>query len=116
MSDIDELVKKVHKLNIQQRKAVSDLIEAITTIESSEQAKASIGSKRTTNNCFITVNGAALAIGDRVRILNNKKTGKKGDTAIITKFNKRFVALSLTKNKSYTQRDSKNLELIEDEE
>ena len=117
MSDIEELIEKLHSLNIQQRQAVSDLIEAITSNEThtpscDTSVIASRKSGRATNSNFISSNGFPLASGDRVRILNNRKTGKSGDTAIVQKFNKKYVALVLDKNRSYTQRDSKNLELV----
>ena len=119
MSDIDNLIQKIHTLNIQQRKTVSEVIEAITSCESTTVEPKVIPTistkpKRVVNDLFISSNGAALAVGDKVIILNNRKTGKKGDTAVITKFNKKFVALILTRNQSYTQRDAKNLELIQE--
>ena len=120
MSDVEELIRKVQALNIQQRQTVSDLIEAITSNKapipvSSPSVLASRRSNRITNNQFISSKCHPLAIGDKVRILNNRKTGKSGDTATVLKFNKNYVALSLDKNHSYTQRDSKNLDLIEDD-
>lgn len=120
MSDVEELIRKIQALNIQQRRTVSDLIETITSNEthipvSSPSVLVSRRSDRITNNRFISSKGHPLAIGDKVRILNNRKTGKSGDTATVLKFNKKYVALSLDKNRSYTQRDAKNLDLIQDD-
>ena len=119
MSDIEELVKKIESLNLQQRRTISDLIEAITSSDtpgppSSTSAITPRTHNRIVNQRFTSANGFHLAIGDKVVILNNRKTGKVGDTAVILKFNKKFVALSLEKNHSYTQRAAKNLELIQE--
>lgn len=110
MSDIEELVKKIESLNLQQRRTVSDLIESIIANEAPPRSPT-----RITNPLFTSANGFHLAIGDRVVILNNRKTGKAGDTAVVLKFNKKYVALSLEKNQSHTLRDAKYLDLIQED-
>ena len=107
MDDIEDLVKKIRNLSIQQQELVTNLINKISAgnLDTSQPS-------RHCNNNFRSSNGTALAIGDRVRILKNRKTGKYGDTAVIVKFNRTRVAIELEKNKSNTQRASKYLELL----
>ena len=115
MSEIDELIAKTRKLSIHQRQLVLNLIDELTTKQ--DQGRINNRERNTTDresNRFTCSKGRSLKIGDRVLILNNRKTGKRGDTARITKFNKTLVALVLDKNGSYTQRDRNNIEYIEE--
>ena len=105
----DDLIERIKALNINQKELVSKLIDEIT---SDTVKTAPILTNQIVNHNLPTKEGTPLAIGDRVRILNNRKTGKNGDIATIVKFNKIYVAIKLDKNRSHTQRSSKNLELI----
>ena len=109
-----ELIRKIQKLSIRDKHTVIGIVEQLeraagynkgpnTTIEGPNNTK------KETNVTEVF----RFEIGDKVRILNNRKTGKKGDIAHITKFNKKFIALKLDKNNSYPQRESKNIEFIE---
>ena len=107
MDDIEELVQKIYSLNIQQQQLVTDLVDEI-----SASNQLSPQPPRHCNNNFRSSNGTSLTIGDKVKILSSRKTGKYGDTAVIIKFNKTLVAIELEENKSRTQRASKYLELL----
>lgn len=111
MSGIDDFIQKFNNLNISQQRLVSDLVEEITT-KNEEQNVVPTSVNRRPNHKFISSNNIPLAIGDRVRVLNSRKTGKHGDTAIVKKFNKLYVAIELDSNGSITQRAAKNLELV----
>ena len=104
----NDLVQRIEKLSIHQKQLVSDLIDEITN--NSEDNTDNKERKRIGNPHFVTPNGTALAIGDTVKVLSNRKTGKHGDLATIIKFNKTLVAIQLQKNGSHTQRASKYLE------
>ena len=108
-NDTENLLRKIRELSIEEKQIVSDIIDQLATpANPSRPSEINQGAK----GRAICAKGFVLQIGDRVRILNNRKTGKIGDTARITKFNKKFVALELESNKSYTQRDPKNISSI----
>lgn len=109
MSKIDELVQKIRNLNLQQQQLVANLVDEIAP---SDIPPTRNQVTRTPNSSFVSSNGAALSIGDKVRILNTRKTGKHGDIATIIKFNRTLVAVQLHKNKSHTRRASKYLEPV----
>ena len=116
MSNIDELVQKIRNLNLQQQQLVTNLVDEIASSDTSDTLSTRTQVTqvtRTQNVFFVSSNGAALSIGDKVRVLNTRKTGKHGDIATIVKFNRTLVAIQLRKNKSHTQRASKYLELVQ---
>ena len=115
MPNLDDIVAKLKTLSLDKQHQVEHLIDQLhspvdnninnTTTETSAR-------NETENTNFISSNGIALAIGDRVKILTNRKTGKIGDKAKVIHFNKIFVAVKLDKNSSITRRASKNLKHI----
>ena len=107
--ETENLLRQIRELSIQDKKTVADIVDQLTVPSTSIP----INTNQSTNRRYVTADGIKLEIGDKVQILNNRKTGRIGDTARITKFNKKFVALELEKNKSCTQRDSKNIIFIE---
>ena len=83
MRRIDEVIKKFNTLNIEKQNIVLNIIDEISDPKDNENTsnKASSNAKsdsRASNSNFISADGVALAIGDRVRILNNRKTEKMG--------------------------------------
>ena len=108
MSNIDELIEKTKRLNLHQRQLVANLIDEITNREESAPSRVKVESKD--KDCRFTCSkGHPLKVGDTVCILNNRKTGKRGDLAKITQFNRTLIAQKLEKNGSYTQRDNSNI-------
>ena len=114
MSDTDDLVHRIRNLSINQQQLVHDLVDQLSTTQTKPRKTntKSTEIKTERNKVGISVNGDTLNIGDRVRILNNRKTGKIGDFATVIKFNKKLVSVQLEKNKSHTQRSSKYLQLV----
>ena len=118
MNDINDVIAKLRKLNLEQQEQVAHLINDIS--ESNHKKNQSATRKansheRTTRDAnphFISSNGIALARGDKVRVLSNRKTGKYGDIATVLRFNKTYVAIQLERNRSNTQRAPKYLEYI----
>ena len=113
MSDIDDLIQKIRNLNLQQQQLVTNIVDEIASSNTVPTTHQVARVSRAPNHAFISSNGLALSIGDRVRVLSSRKTGKYGDTATIIKFNKTLVAIELHKNRSQTQRASKYLELLQ---
>ena len=118
MSDINNIVNKLKTLSIDQKDLVSNLIDELnkTNNQSNETKQTTTKSRKTTtarNSQFISSNGINLAVGDTVKILSTRKTGKYGDLAIVRKCNTKYVAVQLKHNHSHTQRAAKNLEFIE---
>ena len=113
MSDTESFIEKFQNLNITQKRLVTDLIEEITSNNQQENTPIQPNQLRVINPKFVSFNGIQLAIGDKVRILNNRKSGKHGDIGTVNKFNKIYVAIKLSKNRSITQRASKHLEHID---
>ena len=107
MDYIEELVHKIWNLNLRQQQLVTNLVNEISSSDIEIQQP-----PRACNTGFISSNSIALAVGDKVRVLGNRKTGKDGDTTLGIKFDKILVAIELEKNKSRTQRTSKYLELL----
>ena len=108
MSDTQDIIERFQDLNINQQLQVANLISSFTTNNQRNSSE-----ERVPNSRFVSSNNVPLAIGDTVRILNNRKTGKQGDLAIVDKFNKLYVAIKLKKNNSIAQRAPKYLEYIE---
>ena len=116
MSDTEDLIRKIQKLSIHQKQIVINLVEDLSTKEnqfqSTERVTTSQDKSKPPSNT--TSNGVKLSTGDKVCILNNRKTGKAGDIVTIIKFNKKYIALQLDRHGSYTHRDHKYLEHIGD--
>ena len=117
MESTEAFIAKFEALSIKQQQLVTEIVDELTenhSIGSKEDNKEHTNAhrriNRSANHNFISSNGIPLAIGDRVKLLSTRKTGKKGDTAEIIKFNKLYVAVKLEKNRSVTQRASKYLE------
>ena len=112
-NNVNELINKFNNLDISKQRIILDLVNNLSTEENQPRSKRQTArTDRIENINFRSNTGIPLAISDRVRILNSRKTGKSGDTAIVVKFNKLYVAVKLEKNGSVTQRSSKNLQLI----
>ena len=114
MDETEDLVRQFEGLNIEQQQLVRDLIREITSNNNNIETNTDHRNQqerpnRTPNDRFISSDGTALAIGDKVQILTTRKTGRYGDTATIIKFNRKYVAVQLDRNNSITQRDSKYL-------
>ena len=120
MDNINEVIDKLQNLKLDQQQLVVKLINEISATNTDTKASASrntsdcIRNERERNPNFKSTNGVSLAIGDRVRVLSNRKTGKQGDLAKVIKFNRIYVAIELERNQSRTQRASKYLEYISD--
>ena len=116
MNEINSIIDKFEKLNIRQQQIVSDLIEELNNqqeTDTDQQIPIRRGNTdRRENHNFISSNGQPLAIGDRVQLLTTRKTGRRGELARVTKFNKLYVAIRLERNDSITQRASKYLKFI----
>ena len=118
MDNINEVISKLHNLKLEQQQLVAKLITEISASNQDYKAPSNRKrndrnkSKRYENPHFISSNGVALAIGDKVRILSNRKTGKYGDLAEVIHFNKKYVAIQVVRNQSNTQRASKYLEFV----
>ena len=117
MPHVDDIIEKFQRLNLEQKHLVEQLIDEIShnpdTLQHTPVTTRHTSEERRGNSSFISANGIALAPGDKVRIITSRKTGKSGDIATITKFNKKFVAVKLDRNGSDTQRASKYLEFIQ---
>jgi len=113
MSNTEEIIRKFRNLNIHQQQLIDDLINEINNTNKeatvNTNTRSSANGDREPNYNFISSNGVALAVSDRVRLLNTRKTGRIGDFATVTKFGKKYVAVELERNGSYTQRASKYL-------
>ena len=120
MDNINEVISKLHNLKLEQQQLVAKLITEISASNQDYKAPSNRKrndrnkSKRYENPHFISSNGVALAIGDKVRVFSNRKTGRYGDLAKVTQFNRTYVAIQLDRNKSNTQRAAKYLEHITD--
>ena len=118
MENINDVITKLRNLNLDQQQLVAQLITEISatnttnTPSSTQNSDKHFSNKRNANPHFISSNGVALAIGDKVRILSNRKTGKYGDLAEVIHFNKKYVAIQVVRNQSNTQRASKYLEFV----
>ena len=117
MNNIDEVIKKLRKLNVDQQTIIASVIDEFDNKH--KQRSHSINSGYTHGDKqqqghpdFISSNGKTLTIGDSVTILSNAKTGKQGDIATILRFNKQYVTIRLHRNRSTTQRAASNLKLI----
>ena len=118
MSNINDLVTKLQRLNLEQQHLVENIIDELNSSHNIDQqdrnnTATATQKHRESNNEFISSNRNTLAIGDTVKILNTRKTAKQGDIAKILKFNKKYVAVQLKRNKSHTQRLAKYLELVD---
>ena len=111
MSDTDDLVHRIRNLSINQHQLVQELVDQLSTTQTQSRIT-NTAEIQTEKQKFISANGVVLSIGDRVRVLNNRKTGKIGDFATVIKFNKTFVSVQLEKNRSRTQQASKYLQLV----
>ena len=100
--------------SLQQKQLLTNLIDELSTTSDENKNTQPIDNHNHNNSKFRSSNGFGLKVGDQVKISNRAKTGHYGDLARVIKFNKKFVALELEKNQSYTQRASKNLELLQE--
>ena len=116
MDQTEELIKKLQNLSIEQQQLVNELIDELSNKSKNKSPPkvSSINSNLAISKSALRTssNGVLLKIGDKVRILNNRKTGKVGDLATVLKFNKKYIALQLDRNGSHTQRDPKHLEFV----
>ena len=110
MEDIAVFVAKFQKLNINQQQLVVNIVDKIAENQSNDKGgdfeiinDNSTNQTRIVNHNFIGSEGTPLAIGDQVEILTSRKTGRKGVTAQIMKFNKTYVTIKLEKNRNETQ-------------
>ena len=113
MRDISSIIEKFNNLNIEQQQLVSNIIEEITV--SNQNHTNVTNTPRTANHGFISNNNISLSIGDKVKLRTSGKTGKRGNTARVHKFNKLYVAIKLENNGSITQRAARKLEYITEE-
>ena len=120
--NIDDLIQRIHQLDINQKRIISELVdELVDEDRSASTARGAavapnIGIRtqpRRQNHNFISGNGTPLAIGDRVEILTTRKVGRAGDIAEVQKFNKKYVAVTILASGRSTQRDAKYLDFIE---
>ena len=119
--EIDQLISRISKLDLNQQRIISELVDELTEDNSAEKRRAhSIGPNvgvhsqpRIPNHNFISEDGIPLAVGDRVEIQTTRTVGKYGDIAEVTKFNKSYIAISVLRNGRNTQRASKYLKFVE---
>ena len=117
-NNINQIVTKLKQLDLNQQKLIEALIDEINTKgtsipETHKVATTHIkASTRKPNGKFTSANGIDLSVGDTVRVLNNRKSGKNGDIATIVQFNKQLVAIELQKNQTITRRASKYLDFV----
>lgn len=133
----EDIIARLQNLTIHQRRIIREIIEELegntppsaeretqdqqgTAAPIREARDSTLGPNsgirrlaRQPNFAFISSDGTALALGDRVRILTTRRTGRAGDIAVITQFNRSYVAIKLLRNDSPTQRASFNLVFIE---
>ena len=117
MNEAEELLQQFQNLSITQRQLVKDIVQELSNNnENNDEAYTDIQERvqtRIPREDFVSADGTPLAIGDKVQILSTRKTGRYGDTATVIKFNKKYVAVELDRNRSITQRDSKYLRYIQ---
>lgn len=126
----DELITNLSKLTIHQRRLISEVVVELlqqdeqqesTTAQVTNDSRGStlgpnLGSRRlprAPNHQFVDTNSVPLSIGDRVEILNSRRTGKTGDIGEVTRFNRTFVAFRVARTGSIGQRASFNLRFLE---
>ena len=119
--DLDQLISRISKLDINQQRIISELVDELAedsknggtrghTIAPNTGARAR---PRVPNYNFVSKDGTPLAVGDRVQIQTSRKTGKYGDIAEVTQFNKSYVAITILDTGASTQRASKYLQFLE---
>ena len=110
MENEDKLIEKFRNLNIQQQRIILNLVDEFAETPSNDTnviERTRESKRKPIATQFRSVDGTEINIGDTVKILNDRKTGKTGDTGTVLKFNKKFVAIRLHKNRSFTQRAGK---------
>ena len=123
MTDLEDLISKISTLSINQQRIVAEVVDEIRQ-ENANSGAAIRGTEigpntgvrllpREPNQKFISSNKVKLAIGDRVEVLTTRKTGREGDIAEVTVFNRLYVGIRLLGNGAKTQRASKYLRFIE---
>lgn len=134
MENEQDLINSIKRLSINQQRIIREVVEElaqqedatirVSTPPPSTAASAGRGTSlgpntgirrlpRAPNYQFVDNTGTALALGDRVKILNTRRTGRIGDIAEITSFNKVFVAFRVRRTGTIGQRSSFNLQYIE---
>ena len=125
MSDkVNGLIERIQKLDLNQRRIINELIDELADEPQNRSNRAVRGTAvaanvgirtqpRVPNHNYISANGVPLSIGDRVEIKTSRKVGRSGDIAEVSKFNKKYVAITVLSSGRSTQRDSKYLDFIE---
>lgn len=131
MEDEQELIQSLRQLSINQQRLIKEVVAQLVAQERTSGTEAvdrqprtvrgsTLGTNhgirrlpRATNQQFLDVDGKALALGDRVELLNSRRTGKTGDIGEVTKFNHSFVAFRVLRTGTIGQRASFNLRFIE---
>ena len=117
-ADIDNFIDQFKTLQINQQQHIAELVQHISRESSHnlhhKQTKTVGTQHNKVKGTTITTENVreSIKVGDIVRILNSRKTGKRGDTAKVIKINKKYITIQLEKNHSQTYRDPKYLELV----
>ena len=122
--EIDQLVQRIQKLDLNQQRIINELIDELiedTNNVKTDNARGTVVGPNTgirtqrklPNHNFISKDGVPLSVGDRVEVLTTRKVGRSGDIAQIDQFNKKYVAITILASGRSTQRDSKYLNFIE---
>ena len=123
--NIDKLIEKIQKLDINQKRVICELVDEL--VDENRRGSTSSTTRGTVvtpnvnvrtqprrpNHNFISGNGVPLSVGDHVEILTTRKVGRAGDIRQVDKFNKKYVAVTILASGRSTQRDSKYLDFIE---
>ena len=108
----NELIEKLQSLSIEQQQLVQDLVDQLVKTNDDNRDTVNATYTSETNIDRIDNQGNTLSIGDKVEILTTRRTGIRGDTAVIVKFTRRFTEVKLDRNGSPTHRRSKYLSKI----
>ena len=124
-TELDELISRIEKLDINQQRILGELVEQLidkkqqttASATASQRVAGSTGTagrpQRRPNHNFISRNGVPLAAGDKVEITTTRKVGRYGDLARVDKFNQKYVAITILSSGKGTQRASKYLNFVE---
>ena len=116
--EIEELIDRINRLTVSQQQHIVNIIDqAEQSITQDHHDRNTVATETTHHNTTPSRTSSSsvekpFIVGERVRILNSRQTGKKGDIAEIVKVNKRYLTLRLEKNKSQTCRDPKYVERL----
>ena len=123
-NELDGLISKISKLDINQQRLIEELVDEITDgdqqgiVEGERRATIAPNAgvrkqPRVPNHNFISKNGRPLSVGDRVKILTTRKASTKGDIAQVVQFGAKYAALRILHNNKPTQLASKYLKFLE---